>query len=121
MAKKPASVFHIKFKDKTSQQWFKSKHFNDKEEMLKHYWNAVRASACEVEFHGPGGKITEDMEMTTENTVQEYTAADVVDAAITGDASGVKDAFTALLDAAIKGRIEALRPEVNNALFADQE
>lgn len=113
MAKKTA--FHIKFKDKTSQQWFKSSDFNDKEEMLKHYWNKVRASSCEVEFHGPGGKITEGLEEMT--TVKEYTAMDVVDAAITGDASTVKDAFTDLLDTAIGNSIDAMRPEVHSAMF----
>lgn len=117
--------FHIKFKDKTSQTWFKSDDFEDKDSMMKHYWNKVRAASCEVEFHGPSGKITEGLEMSTNTTDGDLTneesatptTMDVVDAAITGDASRVKEAFNAVLNTIINARKDAMRPEVIANMF----
>lgn len=55
------SDFHIKFKDKSNGQWFQSKKFASQNEMTQHFWTKIKPVAGEVQFHGPKGRIAEDM------------------------------------------------------------
>jgi hypothetical protein len=52
--------YHIKFKDKSNGQWFKSRSFKSQNEMNQHFWQKIKPVAGEVQFHGPKGRIAED-------------------------------------------------------------
>lgn len=54
-----ASKYHIKFKDKSNGQWFKSKSFGTQKEMTQHFWAKIKPVAGEVQFHGPQGRLAE--------------------------------------------------------------
>jgi alkylated DNA nucleotide flippase Atl1 len=52
--------YHIKFKDKSNGQWFKSRSFKSQNEMNQHFWQKIKPVAGEVQFHGPKGRIAEE-------------------------------------------------------------
>lgn len=52
-------AFHIKFKDRSNGQWFKTKAFESQEQMTQHFWKKVKPVAGEVQFHGPKGRLAE--------------------------------------------------------------
>lgn len=104
---------HIKFKDKTSQKWFRSKDYNSKEEMMADYWAKIRAAACDVTFNSAKADTKEKKNMSE----QTFSARDFVDAILQDDAVGAKDMFGSIVDARIDDGIDTMRPSAYGAVF----
>lgn len=109
----------IKFKDKTSQKWFKSRDFDSKEEMLAHYWAKVRAAACDVQFNSPKGAKKEASKTTKEEINMD--SSTIVDHIVEGNAVDIEETFNALMDDKLAEAIEAIRPAVYGSVFGSEE
>lgn len=69
-----ARQFHVKFKDKSNGQWFKSRTFKSQNEMTQYFWSKIKPVAGEVQFHGPTGRLAESLELleTTLEDINEH-------------------------------------------------